>query len=57
MFAILLILFIIETGAFCYLFYKILEMEKDIETLYQNYSDQLEKVTNLNLKVRRNVLK
>lgn len=57
MFAILLILFIIESGSFCYLFYKILEIEKDIETLYQNYSDQLEKVTNLNLKLRRNVLK
>lgn len=43
MFAILVILFILECGAFCYLFYRILEVNKDIDTLYKNYSDFIER--------------
>ena len=53
----LIILFIIECGAFCYLLYEILEMKKEIETLYDNYSNQLERITTENLKLRRSVLK
>lgn len=54
---LLIILFIIECGAFCYLFYCILEIKKDIETLYDTYSKELEKITKVNLNIRRNVLK
>lgn len=50
---LLLILFIIECGAFCYLFYKILEIEKDIDVLFENYSSYIEKSFN-NVK-RRNI--
>lgn len=57
MIAFLIILFIIECGAFCYLLYKVLEIEKDIEILYKNYSEQLEKLTLSNLKMRGSVLK
>lgn len=57
MIAILIILFIIECGAFCYLLYEILEIKKEIETLYDNYSVQLERITTENLKIRRSVLK
>ena len=53
----LIILFIIECGAFCYLFYEILELKKEIETLYDNYSKELEKLTKVNLNLRRSVLK
>lgn len=56
MFVFLIILFIIECFGFCYLFYKILEINKDIETLYSNYSEQLEKITRNNV-VKRSVLK
>lgn len=37
--------------AFCYLFYRILEIEKDIENLYDNYSGELEKI--MKMKVKR----
>lgn len=50
MFIISLLIFILVSVAFCYLFYKILEIEKDIETLYTNYAKELEKVTKINLK-------
>lgn len=56
MIAILIILFIVECGAFCYLFYKILEMDKDINILYDYYSKELERVTKINLKTRRTML-
>ena len=57
MFAILIILFILECGAFCYLFYKILEINKDIDILYKNYSEVIVKITKENISKRRNVLK
>lgn len=57
MFVILLILFIIETVAFCYLFYKILEIEKDIDTLYDNYSKALENSFKTRIEKRGNMLK
>ena len=53
MISLLIILFIIECGAFCFLFYEILEIKKDIEILYTNYSKELEKVTKVNLKIRK----
>ena len=56
MIALLILLFIIECGAFCYLFYKILEIEKDIEILYTNYSKELERVTKVNLAIRKEFL-
>lgn len=52
MIAFLIILFIIECGAFCYLFYSLLEIKKDIETLYNNYSKELEKITKINLDLK-----
>lgn len=57
MFAILIIFFIIQCFAFCYLFYKNLEINKDIETLYSNYSDYIEKITKENIEKRGSVLK
>lgn len=57
MFIILIILFIIECVAFCYLFYKILEINKDIDTLYDNYSNSIEKDIKENVKKRSIVLK
>ena len=57
MFLLQLILFIIECVAFCYLFYKILEIKKDIDTLYYNYSKELENITKSNVARKRGVLK
>lgn len=57
MFLLQLILFIIECISFCYLFYKILEINKDIETLYNNYSKELENITKSNVARKRGVLK
>lgn len=57
MFGLLVILFIIECMAFCYLFYKILEINKDIDTLYNNYSNSFEKEIKENVKKRSSVLK
>lgn len=57
MLILLLILFILECGAFCYLFYKYLEISKDIDILYNNYSKEIEKITKENVVKRRNVLK
>ena len=57
MFVLLVILFIIECIAFCYLFYKILEINKDIDTLYNNYSNSFEKEIKENVKKRSCVLK
>ena len=56
MFVLLVILFIVECVAFCYLFYKILEINKDIDTLYDNYSKSLETITKENVK-KRSILK
>lgn len=56
MFALLVILFIVECVAFCYLFYTILEINKDIDTLYDNYSKSLETITKENVK-KRSILK
>lgn len=53
MFAILIILFIIESFGFAYLFYIYLELNKDINTLYDIYANQLEKITKENLKIRK----
>lgn len=57
MFGFLVILFIIECLAFCYLFYKILEINKDIDTLYNNYCNSFEKEIKENVKKRSSVLK
>lgn len=57
MFGILVVLFIIECIAFCYLFYKILEINKDIETLYNNYSNSIEKDIKENVKKRSSALR
>ncbi len=57
MFVFLVILFIIECFGFCYLFYKILEINKDIDTLYDNYSKEIEKITKNNVVKRSSVLK
>ena len=57
MICLLIILFIIECLAFCYLFYKILEINKDIDTLYNNYSNSFEKEIKENVKKRSSVLK
>lgn len=57
MFGLLVILFIIECFGFCYLFYKILEITKDIDILYDNYSSSIEKITKDNIKKRGSVLK
>lgn len=57
MFGILVVLFIIECIAFCYLFYKILEINKDIDTLYNNYSNSIEKDIKENVKKRSSVLR
>lgn len=57
MFVILVILFVIECFGFCYLFYKILEINKDIDTLYDDYSSFIERTTKDNMQKRRSVLK
>lgn len=57
MFVLILIPFILECCAFCYLFYKYLELSKDIDTLYNNYSKEIEKITKENINKRGNVLK
>lgn len=57
MFAICLILLILDCLAFCYLFFKQLETDKDINILYENYSKQLENITKDNIKRKGSVLK
>lgn len=52
-----LVLFIGVCVAFCYLFYKILEINKDIDTLYNNYSQFIENSFKTNLSERRSILK
>ena len=54
---LLIILFIVECFAFCYLFYKILEINKDIDTLYDNYAKSIENNIRENVEKRRCVLK
>lgn len=44
---ILIILFLCVSAIF--LTYKILEIQKDLDTLYDNYSKQLEKLITLNI--------
>lgn len=47
---LLLCLFIVVFGVlFIWLVYKFLEMEKDIDVLYNRYSDELNKIILLNL--------
>lgn len=57
MFVISLVLFIVVCVSFCYLFYKILEIDKDIDTLYNNYSQFIENGFKTNLSERRSILK
>lgn len=57
MFVLLVILFIVECFAFCYLFYKVLEINRDIDTLYDNYSNFIEKDIKNNVIKRSVVLK
>ena len=52
-----LVLFIGVCVAFCYLFYEILEINKDIDTLYNNYSQFIENSFKTNLSERRSILK
>lgn len=56
LFVLFVILLIVECVAFCYLFYTILEINKDIDTLYNNYSKSLETITKENVK-KRSILK
>lgn len=49
MFVFLVILFIYLCVLSVYIVYKILELEKDINTLYDNYSKELEKITIMNI--------
>ena len=53
---LLIILFIIECIAFCYLFFKILEINKDIDTLYKNYSYYIESSFKTKINERKSVL-
>lgn len=57
MFVISLVLFIVVCVSFCYLFYKILEINKDIDTLYNNYSQFIENSFKTNLNNKGSVLK
>ena len=57
MFFILIVFFIIECFSFCYLFYKILEISKDIDTLYTQYAEEIIKMTKNNISKRGSVLK
>lgn len=57
MFIFLIILFIVECFGFCFLFYKILEINKEIDSLYNNYSKLLENSLKTNLKAKGSVLK
>lgn len=43
MFGLILVLFIIQCLSFCYFHYKILEIEKDLDVLY-NSNDEVQKV-------------
>lgn len=43
MFIFLLFIIIIFSVSFCYMFYRILEIEKDIDCLYDNYTKEIEK--------------
>lgn len=52
----LVLLFIIECIAFCYMYFQILEIKKDIDTLYNNYSFMLQKSFEVK-KNKRSVLK
>lgn len=54
---IMFVLFIIICISFCYLFYKILEINKDIDTLYNNYSQFIENSFKTNLKGKGSLLK
>ena len=53
MFIIELILFIVICGMFCYLYWTILSINKDIENLYDNYANELEKTNKLILDIRK----
>lgn len=50
MFIFMLFTIIIFSVSFCYMFYRILEIEKDIDCLYDNYSREMEK--NIKTRVR-----
>lgn len=49
MFILIVILFLVVCVLSIYTVYKILEIEKDIDTLYDNYSKEMEKLTKANL--------
>ena len=53
MFVLVCVLIILFCIGFCYLLYRVLEMEKDIETLYQSYSKELEKVVEVNIELNK----
>lgn len=54
MFVLFFILFILFLFLCVFVVYKYLEIEKDIETLYNTYAQELEKLTLLNLEWRKN---
>lgn len=54
MFTLSLVLFIVECFAFCYLFYKILEISNDIDVLYDKYSKTIESITKENIEKYKN---
>ena len=55
MFLFIVILFILLCVLSIYTVYKILEIEKEIETLYDNYAKEMEKLTTLNLNRRARI--
>lgn len=50
MFVLIVILFLIICILSIFTVYKVLEIEKDIDTLYDNYSKEIEKLTKFNLR-------
>ena len=51
-----LLLFICVCIAFCYLYYKIVEINKDIEILYKNYSYYIESSFKTKINERKSIL-
>lgn len=50
MFILIVILILCICVLLIYTIYKILEMEKDINTLYDNYAKEMEKITKINIR-------
>lgn len=50
MFLLIVILFICLCVLSIYTVYKVLEIEKDIDTLYDNYAKEMEKLTKISIR-------